>query len=317
MYFGEIEREAAGQLIALALAEDLGTLSDVTTEALIPPDQTGSVEIVARSSGVLAGLPVVEMVFAEVDANVEFRSHTSDGELLAPGQVVAQISGPVRSLLIAERTCLNFLTHLSGVATLTRRYVEAIAHSHADIYDTRKTLPGWRALEKYAVTAGGGKNHRMGLYDMILIKDNHLAGWRAESEDRSLAAAVRAAQKQQPPGPTSRLKSIRSSSSPMPSPASPISFCSITCRSTRCARPWRCVTSGPRASSSKPREACRSRPLPPSRRQALSGSVSAPSRIQRPRLIWRLIGVARAKFDRVARLAPTRRALVRKAGRVA
>jgi nicotinate-nucleotide pyrophosphorylase (carboxylating) len=200
MYFGEIEREAAGQLIALALAEDLGASSDLTTEALIPPDQAGSVEVVARASGVLAGLPVVEMVLAEVDANVEFRSLTADGALLAPGQVVAQISGTVRSLLVAERTCLNFLSHLSGVATLTRRYVEAIAHSHADIYDTRKTLPGWRALQKYAVTAGGGKNHRMGLYDMILIKDNHLAGWRAASGDRSLAAAIRAAQKHAPAG---------------------------------------------------------------------------------------------------------------------
>ncbi len=200
MYFGEIEREAAAQLIALALAEDLGTSSDLTTEALIPPDQTGSVEIVARASGVLAGLPVVEMVLTEVDATVEFRSQTGDGELLAPGQVMAQISGPVRSLLAAERTCLNFLSHLSGVATLTRQYVEAIAGSHADIYDTRKTLPGWRALEKYAVTAGGGKNHRMGLYDMILIKDNHLAGWRAADGDHSLASAVRAAQTHAPAG---------------------------------------------------------------------------------------------------------------------
>src|SRR5438045_1901887 len=112
MYFGEIEREAAGQLIARALAEDLGTSSDLTTEALISPDQTGSVEIVARSSGVLAGMPVAEMVFAEVDANVEFQPRAADGELLASGQVVGEITGPVRSLLVAERTCLNFLSHL-------------------------------------------------------------------------------------------------------------------------------------------------------------------------------------------------------------
>jgi nicotinate-nucleotide pyrophosphorylase (carboxylating) len=200
MYFGEIEREAAAQLIALALAEDLGPSFDLTTEALIAPNQFGSVEIVARSSGVLAGLPVAEMVLAAVDADLQFGSQAADGESLAPGRVVGAVSGPVRSLLVAERTCLNFLTHLSGVATLTRRYVEAIAGSHADIYDTRKTLPGWRALQKYAVTAGGGKNHRMGLYDMVLIKDNHLAGWRAASGDRSLAAAVRAAQKRAPAG---------------------------------------------------------------------------------------------------------------------
>jgi nicotinate-nucleotide pyrophosphorylase (carboxylating) len=200
MYFGEIEREATAQLIAMALAEDLGTSSDVTTEALIPPDQTGSVEIVARTPGVLAGMPVVQMVIAEVDANVQFSSRAVDGERLAAGQAVGEISGRVRSMLVAERTCLNFLTHLSGVATLTRRYVEAIAGSHADIYDTRKTLPGWRALEKYAVTAGGGKNHRMGLYDMILIKDNHLAGWRAAKRDHSLAAAIRAAQQHAPAG---------------------------------------------------------------------------------------------------------------------
>src|SRR5258708_39497469 len=135
MYFGEIEREAAAQLIALALAEDLGTSSDLTTEALIAPDQTGSVEIVARAPGVLAGLPVAEMVFSEVDTDLEFSSQAVDGERLAPGQVVGAVSGRVRSLLVAERTCLNFLTHLSAVATLTLRYVEAIAGSHADIYD--------------------------------------------------------------------------------------------------------------------------------------------------------------------------------------
>jgi nicotinate-nucleotide pyrophosphorylase (carboxylating) len=200
MYFGEIDREAAAQLIALALAEDLGTSTDVTTGALISRDQIGSVSIVARASGVLAGLTVAQMVLAEVDPAVNLKPQAADSAHLAPGQVVARISGPVRSLLIAERTCLNFLTHLSGIATLTRRYVDAIAGSRADIYDTRKTLPGWRALQKYAVTAGGGKNHRMGLYDMVLIKDNHLAAWRAAAGERSLAAAVRAAQRLVPAG---------------------------------------------------------------------------------------------------------------------
>ncbi len=115
-----------------------------------------------------------------------------DGELVAVGTVVAEISGKVPSLLTGERTCLNFLTQLSGVATLTRDYVYAITGTKAAIYDTRKTLPGWRALQKYAVTAGGGRNHRMGLSDMALIKDNHLAGWLAAVADKSVAAAIRA-----------------------------------------------------------------------------------------------------------------------------
>ncbi len=193
MYFGERERKVARELVWMALEEDLGPGGDVTTRALIPPDQTGAVQIVARAAGVLAGLPVARMVFDEVDDNVIFDLRAGDGDTLAAGQTIAEISGRLQSLLKGERTCLNFLTHLSGVATLTRRYVDAVAGTKAAIYDTRKTLPGWRALEKYAVVAGGGRNHRMGLNDMVLIKDNHLAAWRAAATDRSVAAAVRAA----------------------------------------------------------------------------------------------------------------------------
>ncbi|MBI3865317.1 MAG: carboxylating nicotinate-nucleotide diphosphorylase [Planctomycetia bacterium] len=190
---------AARELIGLGLREDLGSAGDVTTAALIPADQMAQVKIVARSAGVLCGLPVARMVFDELDPAVRFDERARDGDALAAGQVVAHLSGKLQSLLIGERTCLNFLTHLSGVATLTRRFVDAVAGTRAGIYDTRKTLPGWRALEKLAVAAGGGKNHRMGLYDMVLIKDNHLAGWR-EGGGTKIAGAVRAARERSPQG---------------------------------------------------------------------------------------------------------------------
>jgi nicotinate-nucleotide pyrophosphorylase (carboxylating) len=193
MNFGETEQTAARELIRLALAEDLGTVGDVTTSALIPADQVGTVQIVARAAGVLAGLPVARLVFEEVDRAVTIEPRASDGDRLSPGAIVANVTGKVQSLLVGERTCLNFLTHLSGVATLTRQYVEAVAETGAGIYDTRKTLPGWRVLQKYAVRAGGGRNHRMGLYDMVLIKDNHLASWTAAIGDGNVAAVVRAA----------------------------------------------------------------------------------------------------------------------------
>ena len=200
MYFGERERKAAQELIRMAIEEDLGSGEDVTTQALIPDDQTGSVHIVAREPGILAGIAVAAMVFDEIDRTVALTPHAGDGDRLAVGQVVAEVSGRLQSLLVGERLCLNFLAHLSGVATLTRLYVDAVAGTRADIYDTRKTLPGWRALQKYAVTAGGGKNHRMGLYDMILIKDNHLAAWQAAATNRRVATAVRAAQARAPTG---------------------------------------------------------------------------------------------------------------------
>ncbi len=192
-------QSAAQELIRLALREDLGDDGDVTTAALIPADQVARVQIVSRAAGVLAGLPVARMVFDQIDPAVKFDQKVHDGDPLAAGQVVAELSGKLQSLLIGERTCLNFLTHLSGVATLTRRFVDAVAGTRAGIFDTRKTLPGWRALEKQAVVAGGGKNHRMGLYDMVLIKDNHLAGWQADRV-QTIAGAVRAAREKSPQG---------------------------------------------------------------------------------------------------------------------
>jgi nicotinate-nucleotide pyrophosphorylase (carboxylating) len=192
--------QAVRPLVKLALAEDLGERGDVTTSALIPDSQKGMVQIVARQPGILAGLCLAELVFSEIDPDVAFTRCADDGARLVRGTVVAEVSGRVRSLLIGERTCLNFLTHLCGVATLTRRFVEAVAGTAARIYDTRKTLPGWRALEKYAVRAGGGMNHRHGLFDMVLIKDNHLAGWLAADSSRTIAGAVRVAREQTPVG---------------------------------------------------------------------------------------------------------------------
>ncbi len=173
--FTEAETSACRRLVQWALEEDLNTQGDLTSQACIPADLQGRAAFVARSPGVLAGLPAVEIVLGAVDAALRLEPRTKDGERLTPGQQVAIVSGPMRSLLTAERVALNFLQRLSGVATLTRRYVDAVAGLRAQVLDTRKTTPGWRLLEKYAVRCGGGHNHRMGLYDAILIKDNHLA----------------------------------------------------------------------------------------------------------------------------------------------
>jgi nicotinate-nucleotide pyrophosphorylase (carboxylating) len=175
--FGERELRNLEALIALAIAEDLDQVGDITSSATIPSRALGSGRIIARSSGVLAGLPVVERLAAEFELLGRWTPYQADGDRLEPGSVVARLSGPMRSLLAMERTALNFLQRLSGIATLTARFVAAVAveGSRARIYDTRKTTPGWRVLEKYAVRCGGGLNHRFGLYDAVLIKDNHLA----------------------------------------------------------------------------------------------------------------------------------------------
>lgn len=159
-----------------ALDEDLGAAGDVTTAATVPPGLLGSADLVPRADGVVAGLPAAAWVFdvvSEGRARVEFG--TVDGARVTPGEVLATVRGPIADLLTAERTALNLLTHLSGIATLTRRWVDAVAGTGAVIRDTRKTLPGLRALEKYAVRAGGGQNHRMSLSDAALVKDNHVA----------------------------------------------------------------------------------------------------------------------------------------------
>lgn len=177
----------------MALAEDLDGSADLTSTALIAPDAQGQVNIVARVAGVVAGLPIVDMVFSRLDRQINVELLRQDGADVRPGMAIARISGPLRSLLTGERTALNFLTHLSGIATLTRQYVDAVADSNAAILDTRKTLPGWRHLQKYAVRAGGGTNHRLGLYDGVLIKDNHLAAWAERATEQTIAASIRAA----------------------------------------------------------------------------------------------------------------------------
>ena len=191
--FEDKERNAARPLIEMAFAEDLANTGDLTCQALIPEAARAEVLVVARQEGILAGGPVAQMVFARLDPQVKWRQEVPDGSLLSQGTCVARVSGPLRSLLTGERTALNFLTHLSGVATWTRRFVDAVKPALVQILDTRKTHPGWRVLEKYAVRAGGGTNHRLGLYDGCLIKDNHLAAWAAESKTPKIADAVRQA----------------------------------------------------------------------------------------------------------------------------
>jgi len=167
---------AALALIDLALAEDLGTTGDRTTLALIPEASTATAALIARTPGVVAGLQIAAMVIGQVDANLKMTFNVEDGAGVTRGDVIGTVAGSLRSILIAERTALNFLQRLSGIATLTRKFVDASASTNAVILDTRKTTPGWRLLEKYAVKCGGGVNHRIGLYDAILIKDNHIAG---------------------------------------------------------------------------------------------------------------------------------------------
>jgi len=162
-------------LLRLAADEDLGGLGDLTTRALLAEDAAARAAVVARSAGIVAGSPAAELALEFFDPRLEWIAQLEDGQTVAPGQVIARIEGPAAGLLTAERTMLNLLGRLSGVATLTSRYVEAVRGTKAEIYDTRKTTPGWRRLEKYAVRCGGGQNHRSGLYDAILIKDNHLA----------------------------------------------------------------------------------------------------------------------------------------------
>ena len=158
----------------MALAEDIGE-GDITTEATVDAERKALVRIKAKAPGVLAGIKVAEAVFHAVDSNLDFEAARVDGSHLAAGDHVAVIGGRARSLLAAERTALNFLQHLSGVATATAEVVLALEGTGVRLLDTRKTTPGMRALEKYAVTLGGGVNHRQGLYDMFLVKENHIA----------------------------------------------------------------------------------------------------------------------------------------------
>jgi nicotinate-nucleotide pyrophosphorylase (carboxylating) len=170
----DVLAEDCRRLIRLAVAEDLGRTYDWTTVSLAAEGSLGSADVVVRQAGIVCGLKAAALVLEEANAQVEWRALADDGTQVAAGTVVAKLSGSARDLLTCERTLLNFLGRLSGIATLARRYADAIAGTQARIYDTRKTTPGWRRLEKYAVRCGGGHNHRTGLFDAVLIKDNHL-----------------------------------------------------------------------------------------------------------------------------------------------
>lgn len=161
--------------VADALAEDLGLVGDITTNATIPATTMARAVMAARKPGVISGVDVAIAAFREVDERVRVTAVHGDGASVAPGDVVLRIEGPARAILTGERVALNFMGRMSGIATLTRRYVDAVAGTSARIVDTRKTTPGLRAFEKYAVRCGGGSNHRIGLYDAVLIKDNHIA----------------------------------------------------------------------------------------------------------------------------------------------
>lgn len=187
--FGQYEHDAAVKLAELALVEDLEYGSDVTSAATVPLTAQGSVRIVSRVQGLVCGLPIIPHVLDQVDHQVAFET-VQDGEEIGPGTVVASLTGPVRALLTAERTILNFMTYLSGIATSTANYVKAVEGTTAVVLDTRKTLPAWRRLAKYAVRCGGGSNHRMGLFDGVLIKDNHIACWRETHGDGSLVDLI-------------------------------------------------------------------------------------------------------------------------------
>ncbi len=164
-------------LLKLALAEDIGA-GDVTTAALVPRNQKSQAVVVAKEAGIFCGGKIAAEVFHLQDRSLGVKLHVKEGSSVKKGRIVLTVRGRTRSILEAERTALNFLGHLSGIATLTRQYVEQIRGTGAKIYDTRKTTPLWRALEKYAVQCGGGENHRFGLFDEILVKDNHWAAMK-------------------------------------------------------------------------------------------------------------------------------------------
>jgi len=170
-----LPRYLVEQAVATALEEDLGGVGDITTNTIIPPDAQGDASIIVRKPGVIAGLDLAAASFKSLDPDVRFTRIVEDGSKVEAGATIARIAGKTRALLTGERTALNFFGRLSGIATLTACYVAAVEGTHAKIVETRKTTPGLRALEKYAVRCGGGTNHRFGLYDAVLVKDNHIA----------------------------------------------------------------------------------------------------------------------------------------------
>lgn len=174
-YLPELPRVMVEEAVAAALREDLGRAGDITSMATIPPDAVADVVISSREDGILAGMPLARAAFAAMNPDIAFETVIDDGGALKSGAVVAHIKGRARDVLSAERVALNYLGHMSGIATVTGQFAEKIAHTNAKICCTRKTTPGLRAFEKYAVRCGGGSNHRFGLDDAVLIKDNHIA----------------------------------------------------------------------------------------------------------------------------------------------
>lgn len=172
----KIQKEKVIDLIRLALNEDIGN-GDITTNALVPSDTQTTGRFVTRQKGVLAGIDLVKWVFEEIDSNILLDIKIEDGSILYPGDILAEIKGPASSILIGERTALNFIQRASGIASYTKKCCDEVKGTNVKILDTRKTLPGYRIIDKYSVLAGGGHNHRMGLYDQFLIKDNHLASF--------------------------------------------------------------------------------------------------------------------------------------------
>jgi len=166
-----LDRERIRALVQRAFDEDL---PDITSEAIFSPGERGNATFVSKSSGIMAGLEFAELTFAMLDSSMRFTARVEDGMKVDQGQTIAEVNASVIALLSGERTALNFMQRASGIATATRQYVDAVSGTKAKIYDTRKTTPGLRLLDKYAVAAGGGENHRFGLYDMFLVKNNHI-----------------------------------------------------------------------------------------------------------------------------------------------
>ena len=191
----ELDLEKIRDIVQLAIKEDIGD-GDITSKIFIPDGSETKGMLIAKEAGIVAGLPVAGYVLSQIDENLIFTSNIEDGSRVKKGTIIGSVKGLTLSLLSAERLVLNFLQRLSGIATATNRFAEKIKGYGTQIMDTRKTAPGWRYLEKYAVRVGGGINHRMGLYDQILIKDNHLKTMGSEKENGAISRFVRKAREQ-------------------------------------------------------------------------------------------------------------------------
>ena len=195
----KLSESALQDLIRNALKEDIGS-GDITTELLIPKNKVIKAVIILKEKAVVAGLEIAQRVFRAIDKNIQFKVTSADGSQEKPGKIIAKIQGQAGSILSGERTALNFLSHLSGVATVTRSFVDEVKPYKAKIMDTRKTTPGLRELEKYAVALGGGYNHRMGLWDAVLVKDNHIAVLKAGARGINIKDIARLVKEKKPKG---------------------------------------------------------------------------------------------------------------------